>query len=122
MTSTKKNAHAFSRLCEKAPQEPRADDRTAKLRVHHISLAREGRLDAAFQGSFAEIRPAEASQSFHWKDGRETKPLLSFEAPPALHNKPTRARWLQGPRFDAVRRGANLRAAGNRRPMSRAKP
>ncbi len=81
MTSTNKETHAISRLCEMSAQEPQSADCAAKLRVHHLNLARDVHLDAALQRSFAELRPAEASQSFLWEDGRETKPLLSFEAP-----------------------------------------
>ncbi|RAS10610.1 hypothetical protein [Ensifer adhaerens] len=81
MTSTNKKTDAISRLREMAPQEPRPADDAAKLHVHRVSLAHDVRRDAAIQRSFAGLRPAEDSQSLLRDDGRETKSLLSFEAP-----------------------------------------
>lgn len=63
MTPNKKT-DAISRLREVAPQEPEPADDAAKLRVHHVSLARDVRLmrpSSVDTPSFGRRRTARAS-------------------------------------------------------------
>jgi hypothetical protein len=122
MTSMNTKTDAISRLRELAPKEPRPAVDAAKLRARHVSLARDVRLNAALQRSFAEFRPAEHSPSLLWHNGRETKPLLSFEAPPPCT---TSRLALDGSKVLGMTLGSHehlSQQAGNGKSMGLAKP
>lgn len=122
MTPANEKTDATSRLREVAPQEAQSADDAAKLLAHHVSHDRDVRLDAALQRSLAELRPAEDSQSFLGRrSGNEA--VVELRGSPSLHNKATHARWLEGPRHDALQPGAGLTAGGQWKvDGSRAKP